>query len=46
MIGEPIPEELQMSDMVQIASRSFTVTEPGNLIEWMSGEIDVRITIA
>ena len=34
-----------MSGLVLVASRTFTVADPGNLLAWMSDEVDARATV-
>ena len=44
-IGEPASEEQHLSGLVLVASRTYTVADPGNLLAWMSDEIDVKTTV-
>ena len=32
--------------MTKVAQREYELTEPGNLVAWMSDELDIKLTLA
>ena len=45
-IGQAVPDELHMAGLVLVASRAFKVKEPGNMLSYMSDELDVKLSLA
>ena len=45
-IGMSMPQEEHMRGLTKVALREYDVKEPGNMISWMSDELDIKLTIA
>ena len=41
-----MPQEEHMRGLTKLAWREYEVKEPGNLISWMSDELDIKLTLA